>query len=319
MDINIVSEVVNKDSSKSMSSSALTGSWNVNLWLGSTSGNKSSSSAGFHASETSQNVKVDVSFRASLVTVDRSGWFQPQFFDMSDAFMRASEHVRWSEWPKDVTNSAEAIKRIKSSSEGGAFDAGQSLLPAFPVGYILAKDVLVKISQSSSSNSIDTKTLSKQANAAGGVLCFSFSHASNSSSDSSHVHMEHRSDGLVLKIPGPQILGYIMQLAPRDQSRKYEPTKNTFYLPSDHSLTVPGSSSSGRAHAMPVTSGPGGVPSPKTDTESTRPRGNANVPEVHNNDHGSRPGAGIIDEILDLAKDPESLGLVRELARALKG
>jgi len=66
----------------------------VNLWLGSTSGSTSTSSAQLLATETSQSVKVDVSFRASLVTVDRSGWFQPQFFDMSDAFMRASEHVR---------------------------------------------------------------------------------------------------------------------------------------------------------------------------------------------------------------------------------
>lgn len=228
-----------------------------------------------------------------------------------------------------MTSAAEAIKRIKSTSAAGTFDAGQSLLPAFPVGYILAKDILIKISKSSSSSSIDTKALSEQASVAGGMLCFSFSHASSSSNESSHVHMEHRSDGMVMKIPGPQILGYVMQLTPRDQSRKYEFKKIKFDLPNERSPADTDSSSTGPQHAIPpplstpVISDP-----PKTDKESPKrpshdigpnndiePRAHADLPNAK--DTASRPTDGAMHDILSLAKDAESFGLVAEIARAL--
>ncbi|KAI0061320.1 hypothetical protein BV25DRAFT_1826806 [Artomyces pyxidatus] len=340
IDVSFETSVSNKVTTRETSSSASTSSWNVNLWLGSASGNSSSSSASMSASDVEQHVKVSISLRVSLVTVDRSGWFQPQFFDMSDAFMRASEYVRWSEWPKDVNSAADAIKRIKAATEGGGFDAGQSLLPAFPVGYIIAKDVLVKLSSSSSSSSSSTKSFSEQSAASGGVLCFSYSHASQSSGDSSSVSTQEMADGLVIKIPGPQILGYVMQLTPKDATHKYEPSESTFFLPTDldkdkdsagrplHSvdgqppITKPAdkaatttvttaartntSHANGRAHALPNGHGLSNGnehPNGETQEEERRER---------------RPAAGIMEDIHSLVRDPESLGLVLDMAKILK-
>ncbi|KAI0060344.1 hypothetical protein BV25DRAFT_1888300 [Artomyces pyxidatus] len=337
IDVSFETSVSNKVTTRETSSSASTSSWNVNLWLGSASGNSSSSSASASASDVEQHVKVSISLRVSLVTVDRSGWFQPQFFDMSDAFMRASEHVRWSEWPKDVNSAADAIKRIKAATEGGGFDAGQSLLPAFPVGYIIAKDVLVKLSSSSSSSSSSTKSFSEQSAASGGVLCFSYSHASQSSGDSSSVSTQEMADGLVIKIPGPQILGYVMQLTPKDATHKYEPPESTFFLPTD----IEDKNSSGRPlHSVsgqpPITK-----PVDKTTTATNTPtaatpranghahalpngRGLANnnaspKGEVHREERPEpRPAAGIMEDIHSLVRDPESLGLVLDMAKLLR-
>ncbi|KAI0061358.1 hypothetical protein BV25DRAFT_780912 [Artomyces pyxidatus] len=337
IDVSFETSVSNKLTTRETSSSASTSSWNVNLWLGSTSGNSSSSSASMSASDVEQHIKVSISLRVSLVTVDRSGWFQPQFFDMSDAFMRASEHVRWSEWPKDVNSAADAITRVKAATEGGGFDAGQSLLPAFPVGYIIAKDVLVKLSSSSSSSSSSTKSFSEQAAASGGVLCFSFSHASQSSGDSSSVSTKEMADGLVIKIPGPQILGYVMQLTPKDATHKYEPSESKFFLPTDldkdkdsasrplHSaggqspITKPAekatttaaattstSHTNGRAHALPNGHG--------LSSSNAHPKGDAYEEERRE----TRPAAGIMEDIHSLVRDPESLGLVLDMAKILK-
>ncbi|KAI0058158.1 hypothetical protein BV25DRAFT_1296423 [Artomyces pyxidatus] len=319
IDISFETSVSNKVTTRETSSSASTSSWNVNLWLGSASGNSSSSSASMSASDVEQHVKVSISLRVSLVTVDRSSWFQPQFFDMSDAFMRASEHVRWSEWPKDVNTAADAIKRIKAATEGGGFDAGQSLLPAFPVGYIIAKDVLVKLSSSSSSSSSSSKSFSEQAAASGGVLCFSYSHASQSSGDSSSVSTQEMADGLVIKIPGPQILGYMMQLTPKDATHKFESSDDSYFLPSD---VPPETGSGGKpARALPITKPTDATSTTTTSKQDTihtngsaAPNGNADGADRES----PRAAAGIMEDIHALIRDPTSLGLVLDMAKLLK-
>ncbi|KAI0050912.1 hypothetical protein FA95DRAFT_499075 [Auriscalpium vulgare] len=219
MDISFTTSVANKETVRDTSSTSSTSSWNVNLWLGSASGDSTSSEAKATHSTKDEHVDVEISLRVSLVTVDRSGWFQPQFFDMSNSFMRASENVRWSEW-RGVKTAAELIRRVKDT---GAFDAGESLFPAFPVGYLIAKDILVKISSNEGDDASSAKALSEKASASGGVLCFSFSHASHSEGDSSSVSTQTMSNGLVVKVPGPQILGYMMQVTPRDATSEYKP------------------------------------------------------------------------------------------------
>ncbi|KAI0050873.1 hypothetical protein FA95DRAFT_1676382 [Auriscalpium vulgare] len=332
MDISFKTTVSNKETVKDTSSKSSTSSWNVNLWLGSTSGDSTSSEATAKHSSTEQHVEVDISLRVSLVTVDRSGWFQPQFFDMSDSFMRASEHVRWSEWPRDVTTSAELIRRVKAGTEGGAFDAGQSLLPAFPVGYVIAKDILVKISASGSEDSSSARAFTEKASASGGVLCFSFSHASHSEGDSSSVSMQEMSDGLVIKVPGPQILGYMMQVTPRDASHKYESANTEYFLPDQPQDAT--SSSSRPAHSIvppppPVTrsdtSGSGersqgstgrGHATQTTSASQTQSTANG---DAHPEQNAPRRAAGMMDDVRSILEDdPDSLQFVVDMAKMLK-
>ena len=92
-------------------------SMHVNLWLASYSSSSSESQASASSFAGTIYNDVTVGLRATLVTVDRSGWFQPQFFKQSGSFYHIDPAVSWSK----------------------AVNGSQPLLPAFPVGYILCK------------------------------------------------------------------------------------------------------------------------------------------------------------------------------------
>ena len=109
-----------------------------------------------------------------------------------------------------------------------------SLLPAFPVGYILCKDVLIKVSNMNLESTEEKRHMLERSQSSGGFLCFSYSKASEGSSDTSRATFELASDGMLVRIPGPQILGYIQQIVPKDNSTPYDPKDSLgkeFYLP----------------------------------------------------------------------------------------
>jgi hypothetical protein len=50
-------------------------------------------SSGSNVGSGSSNLKVEISMNCTMVTVDRSSWFQPEFFDIGDAFMRNNQSI----------------------------------------------------------------------------------------------------------------------------------------------------------------------------------------------------------------------------------
>ncbi|KAH7027231.1 uncharacterized protein B0I36DRAFT_247443, partial [Microdochium trichocladiopsis] len=207
----------------SMSSSSVSSS-RCNFWIGSYSSSSASSSAQNEAQSSVQSLSVDVSMRVTYVTVDRSGWFDPSFLEMSKAFMRGAKddnYVSWSTWAEGHTTPDKATEVIRAN----AADKPKGYLAAFPVGYILVKDCTIKVT-SSSMNSRDLKKhFDQQSESSGGFLCFSHSNASRSSNDSSSSSTVATESGVVVRIPGPQILGYMMQLTGKDESLTFKEAK----------------------------------------------------------------------------------------------
>lgn len=128
--------------------------------------------------------------------------------------------------------SATAARDFRESQDEN--DLPRGLLPTFPVGYILCKDVVIKVATSSSLTTEDKTHLSEKAQSSGGCLCFSYNQASEHTKDTSRAAFDFASDGMIVRIPGPQILGYVQQVMPVDSTTPYE-TKlslgQDFYLP----------------------------------------------------------------------------------------
>lgn len=116
-----------------------------------------------------------------------------------------------------------------------------SLLPSYPVGYIICKDVYMELSGFDISTAESKQHLNEQFQASGGCLFFSFNTSSESSRDSSSASVEMASDGMIIRIPGPQILGYVQQVMPKDETKSYDPALSLgteFYLPPQASPTL---------------------------------------------------------------------------------
>ncbi|KAF7344143.1 ZnMc domain-containing protein [Mycena venus] len=187
--------------------------WSCNLWIASGSGSSSSSSGASSNSSTATDDTIDLAFRATLVTVDRGGWFQPQFFKESKAFYKVNKDISWVDDPDNKIN---------------------GLLPGFPVAFLIAKDVVVRVTHSTSSSSDTKKVDSASAASSGGFLCFSYSQSSSSNSSATTSNFQAYSNGYIIKIPGPQILGYMIQKTDADETQLM-PTAlpADFFIPDD--------------------------------------------------------------------------------------
>ncbi|KAJ6575756.1 hypothetical protein DFH09DRAFT_1361850 [Mycena vulgaris] len=171
--------------------------WSCNLWLASGSGSSSSSSGASASSTAATEDTIDLAFRATLVTVDRGGWFQPQFFKESKAFYKVNNDISW------VDDKANKVN---------------GLMPGFPVAFLIAKDIVVRVTHAAT-NTSDSKTTDASSSASsGGFLCFSYSKSNSSNSSATASSFQAYSNGYIIKIPGPQILGYMIQKTDSDDA-----------------------------------------------------------------------------------------------------
>ncbi|KAF8761302.1 peptidase M12A family [Rhizoctonia solani] len=174
--------------------------------------------AGYEANPASraESVKLDISFRVSLVNIDRGAWFKSDFMKHSDQFMRLPGNKRWSEWPCDAQTPEEVVERIL---QGDFVPKGS--LAALPAGYLIAKDILIKIHTPEQASGATKETLIKQAATAHGILGFGFAPQASAHGNPAAMHISEHSDGIVFRLPEAQILGYMMQLTPPDLSVEY--------------------------------------------------------------------------------------------------
>ncbi|CAG7562630.1 unnamed protein product [Fusarium equiseti] len=112
---------------------------------------------------------------------------------------------------------------VKAITDSDQEKKPEGYLVAFHVGYILVKDCVIKVNSDDKSMQ---EFVDKQSKSSEGFLCFS----SRLSLDSSSSSIISASNVVVIRIPGPQILGYIMQLISEDKSQEFSevPTQDLF-------------------------------------------------------------------------------------------
>jgi hypothetical protein len=208
------------DSSDQAFSQAKASKWGVSLWFASASGSSSSSSASTSQKSNFFSQDIDIAFRVAKVSFDRGGWFNPNIFKMSHAFSRLADTFVSPGLTvddikgKDQTQLSALLKDPKKNNYA---------LPAFPVALAVVKDVTIRV-KTSKMTSEAAKQVAESANAAsGGFLCFSVSSSSSSKSTSeSSMHGAH-GEYYYIRIPGPQVIGYFLQMVPKDNTEVYQP------------------------------------------------------------------------------------------------
>ncbi|KAJ8521720.1 hypothetical protein ONZ45_g1622 [Pleurotus djamor] len=209
-------------------SSASTSSSQCNLWLWSNS-QSSERSEGHGQTETVKTSnEVWVGLRATLVTIDRGGWFRPQFFQESKMYYHINPELKWTKWPDGVKN----MDDLKLKGAANLNDLNKYLLPGFAVGFIICKDITIKIKYSSANTRVEKSNMQESSQSSGGVLCWSYSNGSSSNQSENSHSFQACEDGCVIRIPGPQILGYIIQLTHNDTTEPMpDKLPDNFFIP----------------------------------------------------------------------------------------
>jgi hypothetical protein len=194
-------------------------SWSVDLFFGSASGSSSASSAvsSDHAFET--DTEIQVGLKAAKVDIQR-GWFEPGIFKLAADMDRLStEPVSYGALPVTLDGGGNPMVDWSSNT---LVKFNKALLPAYPVAFVVVKDVTISFKASASQTNALHSVLDSRAAAGGGFLCFSASSSSASSSDHSALSSKSTDNVFTIHIPGPQILGWFLEFVPEDKSKQLQ-------------------------------------------------------------------------------------------------
>jgi hypothetical protein len=242
--------------------SASNTSWNVDLFFGSASGQSSSSSSSSAAEMKVTDTTFSIGFRAMKVTIDRGGWFDPTLFKASaelyhlgaDTADGGHEYVKISNGPlQGDWNGTTAPAQFATLREG--------ILPSYPTAFIVVKDVTINIGFSGTDASQSAQAASSASSNSGGIFCFSVSSSSSSSSSSQTATSAAIQQNTIIKIPGPQILGWFQEYVAEDLSTEYTAMPPGFIPDTPAQLTADTSNGAGGDGGVALTAGAGFAPS----------------------------------------------------------
>lgn len=210
----------NDSSSTSSASQASASKWGVSLWFASASGSSSQSSASSQQRSDFFNQEMEIGFRVAKVSFDRGGWFNPQLFKMSYAFTRLADiFVSPGKTVDDIKGKSQTeLSTMFKDKNGNAY-----ILPAFPIAVAIVKDVTIKVKKSSMTSSSAKSVVENASSSSGGFLCFSVSSSSSSKNSSESVMHGAHGEYYYIRIPGPQVIGYFLQMVPQDNAEIYKP------------------------------------------------------------------------------------------------
>ncbi len=214
-----ISDSSDKTSSTS-SSQASTSKWGVSLWFASASGSSSQSSANYQQRSDFFSQEMEIGFRVAKVAFDRGGWFNPQIFKMSYAFTRLADMlVSPGKTVDDIKGKSQTeLSAMFKDEKGHGY-----ILPAFPVAMAIVKDVTIKVKKTKTSSAAAKSVVESTSASSGGFLCFSVSSSSSSKKTSESVMHGSHEEYYYIRIPGPQVIGYFLQMVPQDNAPLYEP------------------------------------------------------------------------------------------------
>ncbi|KAJ6564818.1 hypothetical protein B0H19DRAFT_1068323 [Mycena capillaripes] len=159
----------------------------------------------------SYNLKVDIAFNVMKVTMTRP-WFNASVLQNTKGFYRItggkkiSADTKWAELSKETA--ADEKKKAFNNAQNN------SVLPAYPVAFLVAKDVTISITN------LKVRRL-------GRTFRRRFLKGSSDSHSTSHSSYATSSGKFTsIRMPGPQVLGWFMQAVPVDET-------NADYTPFD--------------------------------------------------------------------------------------
>lgn len=239
MDVIIKSDESGSFSSNSSSSSSSQSSWNLGGGFWSAGGSQSSQKSMETQKKAELNKRLEIGFRIKKVSIDRGGWFNPTIFKLSDNYYRLADiRVSRGLTKTDVqkassagTNAASQLNDLVTydAEVNGGVKRLSYVLPAFPTGFVIAKDITIRI-QCEGTNAESNRQYMEQSEArSGGIFGFRASSGSSSKSQSESAYFGSTSKYFYIRIPGPQILGWFLELTPADNATPYQKLDPSMY------------------------------------------------------------------------------------------
>ena len=182
--------------------------WSVGLFFGSASGSSDSASASSSYKHNAENTDIQIAMRVMKVSINRP-WMNTNLLGQTQSFYHTN--------PTPISAGEISDVRNRLRNHVAIEKAEQTILPSWSTGFIVAKDVHIVMKSDEKFESNEASDIQKSANSGGGFLCFSCGKSESSSDHRTNASVTSTEKTLNIKIPAPQILGWICELAPQDK------------------------------------------------------------------------------------------------------
>ena len=147
---------------------------------------------------TQEKTSIAIGFNVMKVTINRSWMNSSVFAQTKDYFRMGSTPISYGPDFLKILNDPAATQAAKDSALAKAETA---LMPAYPVAFIIAKDVTMTLTNNFASAGDASDYIEKTSSSGGGILCFSISRSSHethstqsaySEADAKHINIRIR-------------------------------------------------------------------------------------------------------------------------------
>ncbi|GAQ87349.1 hypothetical protein KFL_003470060 [Klebsormidium nitens] len=261
MDVKMFFQSDRESTSTLTASSATHTSWSTSFFFGSGGGSSDSASSNFAKDFKAERAKFDLGFRATKVTINRGGWFNPSALkENADVWSMRNSRTRVTasgpttrvtrpsaSLPEKEYNDALALFNANKEAYTTQLEAAQkAMFPAYPVAIVVAKDMTIKIEMDAKTYGDAHSFLESSSTSGGGCFCFSYSKSSSSKSATDSTYSFHDGKNMVIKIPGPQILGWFLEFTGQTANFEFPEYGNGTDANSVESLLPRGNNANGK-------------------------------------------------------------------------
>lgn len=155
--------------------------------------------------------RIQIAMNIVKVGIERE-WFNPGVFQLT------KDMNRFSDTRISVGNPISFTESSKEEISNRFEEMKNTVFPAYPVSFIIAKDVTIRLIAKKSYSSAFSKSIENHVSRGGGFMIFSSNRFNNSSLNDANT-VTHISDNMItIRFKAPQILGYYMQTVSEDKS-----------------------------------------------------------------------------------------------------
>jgi hypothetical protein len=173
----------------------------------------SESKSAFASFAQEDDTTIQIGMAAAKVSITRP-WFNPGVFVLTSDMYNVS-NLRVS---PENDDSAAFVK------DGRLRDMYETVFPCFPVAFVIAKDVSIKITTKTSVSQQAAEQAESHAASGGGFFIFHGSQSSSRSSGKSSSNVTSDSKSVTIRFKDPQILGWYLEATPADHSVLIDPS-----------------------------------------------------------------------------------------------
>lgn len=182
----------------------------TSLWFVSVGASQDTATASSTHTHSTKDTNIKIGFRVMKVAIQRP-WMDGGLLGETVDFYREGDTKISKGDPGKIKTQMNSFTDLNSKIE---------ILPSWPTGFVVAKDVHIIFTTTSTFDSSFVTDMRSATTTGGGVLCFSCSKSTSSSDHREGAVITSTATSVSIKIPAPQIIGWISELAPDDSTQK---------------------------------------------------------------------------------------------------